>query len=284
MPAEPARKSRLTLVIVLLAALLTMPGASFAFEKSVHSDGPDEPRIIAADGSAVSGELFQLSVPPALQATDSTRVLCFTTKTGNSDPCARVNGLFPYTIVVQSLSEFPLDLSSYNAIYIGYSEGNAVKALAGRFATYVQDGGGLILEQPNLEGPVEFLPAGFELWVTDVTWPGFPTSLDPAEFTSAGAEHPILSDLTADDLSGNFDTVPIGTLGPGWMVLARSVDYPHVALAAGSYGSGRVVFHTGNIGATSADQGSNMYLWQMIQWTGSAAASPARTFLPLIIR
>jgi hypothetical protein len=73
-------------------------------------------------------------------------------------------------------------------------------------------------------------------------------------------------------MSGNFDTVYDSDLGSSYTRLARLVSYPNViALAVGQYGSGRIVFHTGNIGTLSSDPGSDTYVEQMLEWAAGGA-------------
>ncbi|MDX1665459.1 MAG: hypothetical protein R3272_16850, partial [Candidatus Promineifilaceae bacterium] len=108
--------------------------------------------------------------------------------------------------------------------------------------------------------------------MSDRFWPEYPDEPGPVEFTPAGQEHPILSGLTPDALSGNFDATPIDRVGPGWTVLAKAVNDPNLALAAGQYGSGRMAYHTGNIESGSIDPGSDAYVRQLIEWAAAASA------------
>jgi hypothetical protein len=200
-------------------------------------------------------------------------ILCFTTRTGSVDPCARVGSLFASVTTVRSIDAVPADLSPYQLFFLGYGEGTLLNSRSAQLIAYVQGGGGLIVEQPNLAGRVDVYPPGFEMTVTDITWPGFPGDPPPTEFTSAGASHPILSGLSPVDLSGNFDIVPLSTLGPGWTILAKSAAHPHLALAVGTYGTGRIAFTSSNISAASIDGGSDAFVRQLIQWAGTPAAN-----------
>ena len=171
-------------------------------------------------------------------------------------------------------------LDQFDVFYVGYAAEKDYGSLASKataIQNYISGGGGVILEQPSETGyQCQFLPAGFEVTVADTYWPGYPSSHDPLEFTSAGQTHPMLQGLTPYDLSYNFDTVYDWDLGNSYTRLARLVWYPNViALAVGQYGNGRIVFHTGNIASNSYGPGSDSYVEQMLEWVADDDASDA---------
>ncbi len=259
-------KRNLTLLLVLIIALLP------ALPATAQPGDPPQGTLDAAGNR--TGETIEVTsdrTPNTTQADPS--VLCFTTQSGSTDPCARIDTLFTNVFIVRDEGSFPTDPSAYDVVYIGYGEGDLVDSYAADLQTYVQDGGGLIVSQPNLAGSIDVYPPGFEMTVTDITWPEYSSPPGPVEFTAAGASHPILTGLTPEDVSGNFDTVPLDTLGPGWSVLVKSVNHPNVALSVGTYGSGRLAFHSGNIGSASIDSGSDAYVRQLIEWAGAATAA-----------
>jgi hypothetical protein len=272
MASNKAMAWRIVLAVAGLILLIAPCMTAYSDTKEeLVGDGPV--RLVTADGNLL-GEMQTHA--PAVQAAaiEDTRVLCFTREVDGRDPCARISTLFANTTIVRQAASFPSDLSSYDVVYLGYGEGDTLEAKRVQLASRVFEGGGLVVEQPNIAGKVGVYPGGFEMEVTDNAWPGWPDHWPPpVEFTSAGANHPILTGLTPDDLSGNFDTVPIRALGPAWTVLAKSVGYPHVALAAGSYGQGRITFHSGNISRSAMDQGSDRYVQQLVRWTASPAAA-----------
>jgi hypothetical protein len=129
-------------------------------------------------------------------------------------------------------------------------------------ANYVSGGGALIVEQPNNVGPISILPPGLEISVFDRAFTDMGVSL-----TSAGLTHPMTAALTAADLSANMDTVRAQDISPEYTVLAVGATDPTlVALAVARYGSGKVVFHTGNIHPYSVCPGSNAFVTAMVNW------------------
>jgi hypothetical protein len=270
MNISPFRKFvNLALAVLILAlALFPVPGQAVGPALQT-SGGVDE----SGNDLSRSGESVQEPLQP--QGTEADPViLCYTTKAASSNPCARIAVLFSGVTTISSLESFPANLNPFDVVYIGYDEGSSLNSLAAQLNTYVQAGGGLIVSQPNLTGQISLFPPGFEMTVTNITWPEFPNAPGPVHFTIAGFFHPILKGLTAVDPSGNFDTVPINTLGPAWTVLVKSVNHPNVALAVGSHGTGRLLFHSGNISTNSIDQGSDVYVRQMIEWAGAGNAPP----------
>ncbi|MEJ2210500.1 MAG: hypothetical protein P8129_15885, partial [Anaerolineae bacterium] len=255
------------LIVPLLSPLAPQPAAALASLAQTSSE--NQSIELDNSGNVISGTAPNREPSATIQSPSQINILCYTTKVGSLDPCARVASIFTNVTTITSLASFPADLSPYAVVYIGYDEGDAVDSLAVQFEDYVRTGGGLIVSQPNLAGQIDVYPPGFEMTVTSIAWPEYPSFPGPVEFTSAGAVHHILNGLTPADLSGNFETVPLSTLGPGWTVLAKAVSYPNVALAAGRYVNGRVVFHSGNISAAAIDQGSDAYVRQMIEWAGA---------------
>lgn len=259
-----------TLALTLL--LLFLPILSLVPQSSIAQSGP----TVLPDGN-VAGEESAAALSLASQNLRADlEILCFSTKTGLTNPCARVASIFANVTEIKSTGAIPADLSPFDVFYLGYGEGDTLESLQTQFVDYIDGGGGFVVAQPNLAGTVDVYPPGFEMTVTDIAWPGFPSAPGPVEFTSAGAGHPILNGLTPEDPSGNFDTVPIDLIGPGWSVLVKSVAFPHVALATGSYGNGRIAFHSGNTGSRSVDPGSDAYVRQLIEWAaaGTAPAGP----------
>jgi hypothetical protein len=257
-------------VLLLIAILsLTVPILSPAAAQTSLAQSQSQPVELDSAGNVIGEGAPTPQAPSTIESPSQTSILCYTTRTGTPDPCERIATIFTNVVTITSLANFPNDLSPYDVVYIGYGEGNAVDSLAGQLEPYVNGGGGLIVSQPNLEGTIDVYPPGFEMEVTSQYWPEFPSAPGPVEFTAAGAGHGILNGLTPADLSGNFETVPLSTLGPGWVVLAKAAAYPNVALAAGRYGDGRLVFHSGNVSTAAIDPGSDTYVHQMIEWAGA---------------
>jgi hypothetical protein len=161
-------------------------------------------------------------------------------------------------------------LAGVDVLYV-YSEGApSLATQASAISDWVSQGNGLIVEQPNTEGPIAILPSGLGISV----WSHFYDPVRNVAITSQGATHPITAGLTSADLCDNFDRVRLSDVAPGYAILGVQASNPsYVALAAAWYGSGRIVFHTGNASPGSMSPGSDRYLHQMIDW--AAVPEPA---------
>jgi len=126
-----------------------------------------------------------------------------------------------------------------------------------------EDGGGLIVNPPYISGAiVSVFPSGFEVGIYSSLYPG------NYDATIVDHDHPITHGLWDTHLSGNFNWVRSEDIGALWDILAVDLETPDdIALLAGEYGNGRLVFHTGNFDSY-ADPGHDQYLVQMIDWTG----------------
>ena len=132
-----------------------------------------------------------------------------------------------------------------------------------------QYGGGLIVNQPNITGAITVFPDSFEVSIYDTRWPG------GSEATIVNPSHPITNGLTDDDISHNYDWVKESDIGENWEILTVDAETPSaVALLAGEYSNGRLVFNTNNLCAASGDPGSDTYLIQMVDWAASGQGGP----------
>ena len=156
------------------------------------------------------------------------------------------------------------NLSNYYVLWIDYATNPSIYASQNsQIRAWVNGGGGLIVTQPEFVGNVTVFPPGFEVFIYDGSWPGNWAA------TIVNPTHPITLGLVDEDLSGNFDWVRSEDIGTNWDILAVDLETPSdVALLAGEYGVGRLVFNTGNFQGLSGDPGSDMYLRQMICWAG----------------
>ena len=154
--------------------------------------------------------------------------------------------------------------------------------LAGKasvIADWVAEGHGLIVEQPNQSGVVDILPPGLEISVYSDSY----DSVRDVQITALGQTHPITLGLTSDDLASNADKVLLTDVSPAYDILGVQRTNPnYVALAASSFGNGRVVFHTGNTSPMSTDPGSNRYVKQMIDWAASAPEPSTFALLSIV--
>jgi hypothetical protein len=261
----PKKAIHLILIFLFLAAtLVPVPGGSVSAAKPV---GQEEGEV------SDTGDLLSGQISPDLQAVEEIQlapaILCYTTQGTTNTACTRLATLYSPVTTVTSAAAFPASLASFQVIYIGHSSVASLSAKATQIQAFVQNGGGLIVEQPNAVGPVAILPPGFELNVSSIF-----NSTQAVSFTLGGWFHPITLGLNTVDPSGNFETVPTSSLGSSWTMLLKANGFPHAALLAGSYGSGRIIFHTGNIGTNSGDPGSNNYVKRLVDWAGKVVITP----------
>lgn len=256
---------RLALSFVLLTLALSPVGLATG-NQVAPNQGP-----VDAAGNQLNGSSESNLTPQGSQQSDADlAILCYSSQTGSLSTCNRVSSLFTDVLVISNPETIPDNLSVYDVIYVGVGESSSLSGKASQLQGYVNSGGGLVVEQPNEVGNVAILPPGFELTVTDIYWAGYPNLPGPDHKTLVGYFHPILNGITTANLSGNFEVIPVSSLGPGWTVLAKAVSNPNLALAVGVYGSGRVTVHTGNISNGSVIPGSDAYVRQLIEWTGAA--------------
>lgn len=179
-----------------------------------------------------------------------------------------------YTINVMSdVSMLLTDtLCTYDFLYIDIPYDPSLNNYASIIQDYLSRGGGLVLAQTNLLGPVPILPQGLEIDVIDTMWPEWPNQPGPATLLM---DHPITDGLSGDDLPGNFETVPLSDVGESWDVIAVDEDHPNlVLLLAARYGAGKIVYFTGNIALNSIQKGSNEFLVKMVEWVSSDGCNP----------
>jgi len=166
-------------------------------------------------------------------------------------------------------------LCSYDFLFVDVPYDSTLNEFAAIIEDYISRGGGLLLCQVNIPGPVTILPAGFEIDIEDTLWPEYPEKPGPATILK---DHPITEGLTGDDLSGNFETVPLSNIGEGWDVLAIDEDHPDlVSLLAGRYGNGKIVYFTGNVALNSIQKGSDRFLVNLVEWVSGSGCEPTAT-------
>ena len=136
-----------------------------------------------------------------------------------------------------------------------------------------EDAGGVILVQPNHAVSISLFPPGFEVTVYSRFCPEYP---DYCLATIVDPSHPITEGLQDSDLTSNEDSVRTIDIGPSWGILAVDPLLPDdaVALLAGEYGEGRMVFNTGNYTSQSVDPGSDQYVIQLLTWLSQKEPPP----------
>lgn len=174
-------------------------------------------------------------------------------------------------------------LSSFDVLYVANKYAGELSDQAAVIANWVAQGNGLIVEQPNVEGPVGIMPPGLSVSVLSRSYDGSGSMPDPVRrvaLTSAGLVHPVTVGLTTQDLCDNADKVLISDISPAFDILGVQATNPTlVAIATSDYGAGRVVFHTGNINPLAFRPGSDLYVRQMIDW----AAIPEPESFALVV-
>jgi hypothetical protein len=188
------------------------------------------------------------------------------------DEVTRFAGLgYSITTTVNPADLTAANLSNYSILVIAYTGTGVLGPEQADIQNFVQTGHSLFVHQPNAAGLMDYTPVGFDVLITNPAWCNFPSS-PPA--TIVNAAHPITAGLADTDLSGAFDLV--GALGPGFTLLTKSVVCGDPALAAGTFGAGRVAFDDGN-GATSAFiPGTDAYWASIFFWLCTGGAVPTQ--------
>jgi hypothetical protein len=227
--------------------------------------------------------MFAVGLLSALIAEASPRIGVFSQLAERADN--RISGLgYPITNWTTP-SQISLDaLNGVDVLYVATANAFRLSEHAGLIAQWVELGNGLILEQPNVEGPVAIMPPGLGVSVFSRSYDGSQSMDDPVRailITPAGADHPITAGLSTASLTGNADRVRRADVSVNFDILGVQITNPdYVALAAATYGDGRVVFHTGNIDPLSHNPGSDQYLRQMLDW---AAVPEPRSLTTLML-
>ena len=161
-------------------------------------------------------------------------------------------------------------LCDYQLLWIPVGAAGAVDSggKAGEVLTYVDNGGGLILAQPNEVITPQCLPYTWEIVDEYYTAPCAATIVDPT--------HPLTTGLFVGAMPDCFDEV--GAVGPEWTILALSAD-GDPSFACATYGYGKVIvemdapYPAGDVCGDAISLGNNMVL-RMISWVAGSCAPP----------
>ena len=130
-------------------------------------------------------------------------------------------------------------LSQYTVVWIALGGTNSVDT-AGKsdiIRNYVYEGGGLIVEQPNIVGAPQCLPYEFQIKST------FTEKQVTCIRTIFDSTHCLMEGLENEQTPPAYDTV--GTIAPEWTVLVNGgISNPTLSIA--NYGTGRVIVELGN--------------------------------------
>jgi hypothetical protein len=161
----------------------------------------------------------------------------------------------------------PANLLNFSVLVIAFTGPGVLGAAQADIEAYVKSGHGLLIHQPNSIGTTDYTPANFDVTINDVWWCGVPLGGGPFEATIVDGTHPITTGLVDTDLSAAADFV--GSIGPGYFLLAQNEGCADPALAAGTSGAGRVAFEDGNGSSGSIDPGSDAYWTNLFTWLGA---------------
>ena len=158
----------------------------------------------------------------------------------------------------------PENLANYDVFYAASTFGTALDAKASVLRDFLFGGGGIVVGQASVTGPIDWLPSGLGASVADIWYPGGGHFVP----TPSGLAHPILDGLG----TGDFGSVPSDTvyrfdLEPGWdVLLVHSTDGNIVGLASGAYGGGRALLWPDRYDTGVGELPSDRFLRQAYEW------------------
>jgi hypothetical protein len=130
-------------------------------------------------------------------------------------------------------------LSKYDLLWIPCSGSQEVEnaGVSTEILSYVQNGGGLIVTQPNAVITPSFLP--YEWEIIDMYWPDGPINkTTPVASVILDSSHPLTQGLTVDDMPDSFDTS--GDVASEYTILAETCQ-EQPTFGTCNYGCGKVI-------------------------------------------
>jgi hypothetical protein len=218
------------------------------------------PLVAAAEILSTGEDTEKVPDPLVVSSVTSCRILWFH-RAGAEGELDRLRALGYDITVVDSASLLALsNLLNYGTLVIAYTGSEVIADRQADIEAFVDQGGGLLIHQPNHVGAMDYVPHGFNLHINDPVW------CAPGAYVAeiADATHPVTIGCSDADLSGAFDMV--GAIGPAWRVLARNTTCGDPALAVGVAGLGRVAFDTGNGNTESVIPGTELYWDHLYGW------------------
>jgi hypothetical protein len=222
-------------------------------------------------------QLTHQITPPSIIHVQPCTVLWFGEDIGDEIP--RLTGLglsITHTFNPADLSA--ANLANYNVLVIAHTGPGVIGGSQAAIEAFVSANHGLLIEQPNTVGVLDYAPTGFGVNIVDDCWCGGhadPTSCLTLDYngTIVNGAHPITSGLVDGDLSGDFDSA--ANLGGSYSVLAHNtVCTNNPSLAAGTLGTGRVVFETGLASNFAFVTGSDAYWARLFEWLCVGSQTP----------
>lgn len=161
-------------------------------------------------------------------------------------------------------------LCDYQLLWIPVQAAGAVDigGKAGEVLTYVDNGGGLILAQPNELITPQCLPYAWEIVDDFYTEPCATTIVDPT--------HALTTGLSLNAMPDCFDEV--GAVGPEWTILALDAN-GDPSFACATYGNGKVIvemdapYPAGDVCGDAKSLNDNM-VGRMVSWVAGSCAPP----------
>ena len=201
------------------------------------------------------------------------RVFFFTNSQDPTPTVKRLKSLGYEVRISRDPSSINVDtLCAYNLLFIDVGSDSLLFQFSDEIENYLGAGGGLILSQLDMVGYFDFLPPGFEFLVESNKWPEWPY---PSGTSIVTGGHPLTALIENEDLSGNFDMVPIEGLGSSWEILAVDEDHQELAtVLTGSYGEGKIVFYTGNLSPLSLQPGTDRFVKAIVEWVKNDGCNP----------
>ena len=235
------------------ADIINVPGAQTTTQATL----PDRPDLDST-GSDTDQPLPRTQASIAIGG--ACEILWFGTDFGSTE-ISRFQSLgFNITHTLNPADVNPANLSNFDVLVVTATGAGVLGGAQPDIEAYVNGGNGLLIHQPNVAGGSDYAPTNFNV-TTDPLWCNFPSDFAA---TIVDPSHPITTGLTDVDLAGDFDFVVF--IGSGYTLLAENVVCADPALAAGTSGSGRVVFETGNASNSSTDAGSDQYWINVLTW------------------
>jgi hypothetical protein len=220
---------RTTLLICLIS--LTLVVSPTAMADDLNNDGADDDIVANLDSlSAVAAASAQL---------DGYSVLVVGFVVNGSKAVSRLSALGATASLVNPRSITPELLRGHDLLWIALEAAPAFLYLhegqTSAVQSYIFNGGGLILEQPNVEGNIVVLPYTFT--ISDRSYSGECTR------NVQQPRHELIAGVASSDLPACYDTV--GRIGAEWEVLVvDGTGDPNLSVA--SYGAGRMIVELGN--------------------------------------
>jgi hypothetical protein len=164
------------------------------------------------------------------------------------------------------------NISQYDVVVLPIVGPGTIPGTQADITQFVQEGGGLWINQPSSVGTVDYAPPGFEFYISATTWCG-----SYSDNTIVDSAHPTMAGLTDAMLPGRFDTVLITDLGAAYTLTARGTNgcETNAHSAAGTYGAGNVFMDVSNWGLSSADPGDDQYVVNVLDWLCGGGPVPA---------